>query len=184
MTTASISKKQALAYAVAGAAAMGTTATAYADFSGPYDHANWTFIPAGDASFTPTLTTLQLVGSDSGVGGTAGYLIAADANGVVSFDWNYSSSDVGGWDYGGFYLNGVFTTLAFNSTQGAGNFSTNVNAGDVFGFWVHSVDGGFGPGVLDVSNFSAPVAVPEPGTLGLLALGTLGGALGFRRRRS
>jgi hypothetical protein len=36
---------------------------------------------------------------------------------------------------------------------------------------------------LNISNFSGPVAIPEPGSLGLLALGTVGGALGFRRRR-
>jgi hypothetical protein len=193
MTTASISKKQALAYAVAGAAVLGTTATAQADFSGPYDHANWTFDQAGDSSFSSTLTTLTLTGSDDGTTNNAftSYSIAADADGTVSFDWNYSSNDEGGYDYGGFYINGAFTTLAFNSTQGSGTFSANVLQGDRIGFWVFSVDSrgptnappGDYSGVLDISNFSGPVAVPEPGSLGLLALGTVGGALGFRRRR-
>lgn len=185
MTTASISKKQALAYAVAGAAALGSTATAQADFSGPYDHANWTFTQAGDSSFSATLTTLTLTGSNNGTTFNAQttYLIAADADGVVSFDWNYESTDVGGYDYGGFYLNGVFTTLAFNSTQRSESFSANVLQGDLFGFYVFSVDSQFGAGVMNISNFSGPVAIPEPGSLGLLALGTLGGAVGFRRRR-
>ena len=185
MTTASISKKQALAYAVAGAAVLGTTATAQADFSGPYDHANWTFDQAGDSSFSSTLTTLTLTGSDDGTTNNAftSYSIAADANGTVSFDWDYSSIDTGGYDYGGFYVNGAFTTLAFNSTQGGGTFSTNVSQGDTIGFWVFSGDSLFGAGVLNISNFSGPVAIPEPGSLGLLALGTVGGALGFRRRR-
>jgi hypothetical protein len=185
MTTASISKKQALAYAVAGAATLGTTATAQADFSGPYDHANWTFTQAGNSSFASTLTTLTLTGSSNGTTFNAltTYSIAADADGTVSFDWDYTSNDTGGYDYGGFYVNGAFTTLAFNSTQGNGTFSTNVSQGDNIGFWVFSVDSISGAGVLNISNFSGPVAVPEPGSLGLLALGTVGGALGFRRRR-
>jgi hypothetical protein len=185
MTTASISGKQALAYAVAGAAALGAPAIAQADFSGPYDHANWTFTQAGNSSFSANLTTLVLTGSNNGstLNAQTEYTIAADASGTVSFDWDYSSVDSLNWDYGGFSVNGVFTTLAFNSTAGTGNFSTAVNAGDVIGFWVFSQDSTFGAGVLEITNFSGPVAVPEPGSLGLLALGTVGGALGLRRRR-
>jgi hypothetical protein len=186
VTTASISGKQALACAVAGAAALGAPAIAQADFSGPYDHANWTFTQAGDSSFTANLTTLILNGSDDGTTllATTEYTIAADASGTVSFDWDYSSVDSLNWDYGGFSVNGVFTTLASNSSLIlSGNFSTAVNAGDIIGFWVSSQDSTLGAGVLEITNFSGPVAVPEPGSLGLLALGTVGGALGLRRRR-
>jgi hypothetical protein len=164
---------------------LGAPAIAQADFSGPYDHANWTFTQAGNSSFSANLTTLVLTGSNNGstLNAQTEYTIAADASGTVSFDWDYSSIDSLNWDYGGFSVNGVFTTLAFNSTAGTGNFSTAVNAGDIIGFWVFSQDSTFGAGVLEITNFSGPVAVPEPGSLGLLALGTVGGALGLRRRR-
>ncbi len=176
--------KHALAYAVAGAAVLGTSATAEADFIGPYIHPNWTYTPGGDSSNTGTIATFQLIGSNDGTGpDTALYTIAASAGGTVSFDWNYSSGDSGNYDFGGFYLNGVFTTLANNASQGAGTFSTGVNNGDTFGFFVTSQDSQFGAGVLDVSNFIGPMAIPEPGSLGLLALGTLGGVLALRRRR-
>jgi hypothetical protein len=188
MTTATVFGKQALAYAVAGAAALGSPAIVQADFSGPYDHANWTFTQVGDSSFTATLTTLTLTGPNDGDGTpnldiTTLYTIAADASGTVSFDWNYSSTDIGDYDNGGFTRNGVRTTLANNDTQSSGSFSTSVNAGDIIGFFVFSDDAAFGPGVLAITNFSGPVAVPEPGSLGLLALGTVGGVLGLRRRR-
>lgn len=181
--TATVSKTRRMAaYAAAGAAAAGVGAVASAqDFTGPYDHSNWTFNPGtGNGFFVSSPTTLSLTGNDdaSGLPVDTLYTIAAAADGVVSFDWTYSSIDVGTWDYGGFYLNGTFTVLADNANQGSGFFSTNVMAGDIFGFFVFSEDGQFGPGVLDISNFSAPV--PAPAALALLAVG---GIAQLRRSR-
>lgn len=161
------------AYAAAGAAMAGVGTVAQAQFSGPYDHSNWTFNPGGtDAFFFGDVNSATITGGDNLIGGTALYTIAAVANGTVSFDWNYSSVDEGNWDYGGYYLNGSFTILANNASQGGGQASFNVSFGDEFGFFVHTQDGFGGPGILTISNFSAPV--PAPAALALLAAGAIG----------
>jgi hypothetical protein len=180
------SGKRLAAYAAAGAVALGTGAAAQAqqqmNFDGPYAHANWSFMTGSDAFFSPTMTSLTLTGANAGIGDTATYTIAAVASGMVNFSWTYTSEDVGNWDYAGFVLNGMFTTLANNAAAPTGgSFSTMVNIGDTFGFFVTTQDGQFGRGTIAITNFAAPV--PEPSTLGLLALGTIGGALAWRRRR-
>lgn len=184
--TYTLSNKRLAAYAAAGAAVMGTAGVAQADFTGYYDHSNWTFSTGSDAAVTgATATFLEITGANGGFFDVATYTIAAQAGGLVSFHYNYLSTDVGNWDNAGFYLNGALIQLVNNAGQGASfTFSTTVNAGDVIGFFVRSMDGGFGPGILQVDQFSAPtVVIPEPSAAILLALGTVGGSLAMRRRR-
>ena len=175
--------KRALAYAAAAAVMGGTAATADADFVDDYDPALWSFgLGGGDGSFTNDGALLTLTGSDDGVGpDITTYTVTAAGSGTVSFNWDYSSTAVGNWDYGGFVLNGVFTTLANNSAGGSGTQSFTVNAGDTFGFFVTSQDSQFGAGVLEISNFNAPAGIPEPSAITILALGTVG--LIARRKR-
>ncbi len=158
------------------------------DFSGPYDPANWTFSNTGgsngsvNTSGAPASITLTGGSAGGGAGaGTTNFTIAAVASGMVSFNWTYSSTDSGSYDFGNFLLNGAPTLLATNATAGSGVFSVAVNAGDVFGFQVVTTDNIAGPGVLAISNFNAPV--PEGSTLGLLALGSVGVLTLMRRRR-
>ncbi|PYL16877.1 MAG: PEP-CTERM sorting domain-containing protein [Verrucomicrobia bacterium] len=175
------------ALATATIAAVAIPAAAKADFSGYYAPANWTFQNTGgstdgsvDTSGAPASITLTGGNSQSGTPGDTNFTIAAGASGLVSFHWTYSSMDSGTYDSGNFLLNGNPTFLADNGSQGSGDFSIAVSGGNIFGFNVHSMDNLFGPGVLTISNFSAPV--PEGSTLSLFALGALGVMMVMRRR--
>jgi hypothetical protein len=82
-------------------------------------------------------------------------------------------------------LNGVYTILAFNNTQGSGSVGVPVNAGDIIGYRVRSNDNIFGSGSLTIRGFDAPAgttSVPEPTSLALMALGAAGLALVRARR--
>jgi len=172
------------ALATAGLAAVAMPAAAKADFSGYYAPGNWTLTNTGDSNGfvdtagAPASIVLHGGSSQSGNAGDTDFTIAAAAAGTVSFHWSYFSTDSGSYDSAYFLLNGVPTFLAANNSQGQGDFSVAVAAGNIFGFRVHTEDNIFGDGELTVSNFSAPV--PEGSTLALLALGAVGVAM--RRR--
>lgn len=76
-------------------------------------------------------------------------------------------------------MNGSFTQIADNGSQGTGFSQFNVLAGDTFGFRVFTLDDQFGPGNATISNFSAPGSAPVPGPLPLLGVGA---AFGYSRR--
>ncbi len=186
MTCLLNNKKMLAACAAAGAAAFGAQGVADADFDNSYAHANWTFTAGGGGTAgNQTATTLQLVGGDGAGGGVSTYTVLAAAAGVVSVDFSMTSPDSGAYDFHGWVLNNVFTTVGDNSASPqAGNISFNVVGGDTFGYFVTTTDGLFGPMTVDYGNFSGPeAAIPEPSAIALLALGTVGG-LGLRRRRA
>jgi hypothetical protein len=156
------------------------------DFAGVYAPANWTFAsdPAlGDGSVDTSgaPASITITGSDndgsSGFTGTVNtdYTIAAVLAGPVSFHWSYLSTDSDFFDGFGYLLNGSFTQLADNGSQGSGFTQFNVLAGDTFGFRVFAADNCCDPGIATISNFSAPV----PGPLPLLGVGA---AFGYSRR--
>jgi hypothetical protein len=154
-------------------------------FAGVYAPTNWTFtsVPAvGDGSVDTSgaPASITITGSDnlSSIGDInvdTDYTIAAVFAGPVSFDWSYSSIDCCAYDGFGYLLNGNFTQLAQNNSQGSGFTQFNVLAGDTFGFRVFATDNTNGPGIATISNFSAPV----PGPLPLLGVGA---AFGYSRR--
>lgn len=163
---------------------LASAAVAQADFTGYYDHANWVFtqLNGGNGYIdTATDSTLVMVGGDDGSGNSSDdyYTITAEADGMFSFDWVYNSEDDPGFDAGYYYVN---TYIYLSSTDGeSGSISVPVLAGDVIGFNVYSVDQVFGPGVLTITNFSGPTAVPEPASMAVLGLGAL--ALAKKRAR-
>jgi MYXO-CTERM domain-containing protein len=168
--------------AAAGAALILSSAqTARADFSGPYAPGNWVWItqPGSGATFTNDGTTLVITSSDNGSGSSDLYLINLVASGTLSFDWTYTSADSGDYDWGG-YSYGNTVILAYNSNAPTGgSVSLGVIGGQDFAFQIFSADGTFGPGVLTITNFVAPV--PAPGALALLGLAAISGR--SRRRR-
>jgi len=154
----------------------------------PPPYGNWTFQNTGGSTNGNVNTSgapasITLTGGSTGNGfGTTDFTIAAPVSGMLSFNWNYTSSDTGTYDGFNFLLNGSPTLLATNDTQGSGTFTISLNAGDVFGFEIYSQDNLFGPGVVTISSFTAPV--PEPSTISLLALGAVGVGILLRRRKA
>lgn len=104
------------------------------------------------------------------------YTTTAAGSGPVSFDYDYyNSTDYGPFDGFGYLLNGAFTQIVDNGSQGSGFSQFNVVAGDTFGFRVYTSDDVSGRGTATISNFSAPVPGPVP----LLGVGA---AFSYSRR--
>ena len=177
-----------IALGVASAATLASPAHAVQlqqDFAGAYAPSSWTFTsdPAlgdGSVDISAAPAAITVIGSNNAESTVSlfvntYYTIAAAASGPVSFDWSYSSTDEDVFDGFGYLLNGSFTQLADNASQGTGFSQFNVLSGDTFGFLVFTTDNDFGPGNATISNFSAPV----PGPLPLLGVGA---AFGYSRR--
>jgi hypothetical protein len=180
--------------------ALGLATPAAAAFVGPYQLSNFVLAAPGGGSVNVSGApdTFTLTGSDTGSGDdvVTAFSVAAQASGLVSFSFSYLTNDFFGGihnsaqDPAGYVLNGVFTQLSIDDfsidpgpLQQSGSASFAVNAGDVFGFYVESLDSKFGEANLAISNFSGPIAaVPEPGDLALFGLG-LAGIAALRRRR-
>nr|WP_092029681.1 PEP-CTERM sorting domain-containing protein [Marinobacter sp. DSM 26671] len=158
------------------------------DFTGGYDVSNWNqSLNGGAIDTTGAPSSILQISSNSGGGASdTDFTISALGDGLVTFDWLYKTYDSWGSSYDpfGWLLNGSFTQLTQNgsySTQ-SGTATFAVTTGDVFGFRARATDSIFGSAVTKISNFSAPVNVPEPASLALLGLGLAG--LGFARRKN
>jgi hypothetical protein len=134
-----------------------------------------------------------LTGGDSGtgLGGETDWLIQAPASGSVRFNWSYASIDTPGADWAGYEVvhntSTTFTQLADTNGQFGVLRTFSVSAGDSFGFVVVTKDNTFGPGILTISNFSAPPggisSVPEPSTVAT-ALLLAGAMIAVQQRRA
>jgi hypothetical protein len=161
------------------------------DFVGVYAPANWNTLVEGNGSLIPTATTLSMVSPDDDLGleQDVEFTIAAQGNGLFSFDWNYTTTDADGPEYDpAFYFNGVEIQLTgdLGGINQSGSVSVAVNQGDIIGWRLRATDSSLGAAVLVISNFSAPddgAAVPEPTSLALWGIG-LGLAAWRTRRKS
>ena len=151
--------------------------TAKADFITPYALSDFTLSNTnadGTASTPDSGLSLNLVGGNNGTGepGTTDFVAIAQAAGFVQFDWSYFSLDPFAADDAGYLIGGTFVLLSSNSGDSGGPVNFSVSLGESFGFRVETQDNQNEPGILTVSNFSAPVpsAIPEPGTAAMLFL--------------
>jgi hypothetical protein len=159
--------------------------TANAGFIGYYTLDNFTLVntDANGSWMTPDGgLSLVLTGGNTGSGdpGTTDFVIQANGTGQVQFQFSYMSLDDPGFDWAGYVLGGLYAPFV----DPAGTISFAVQMGDIFGFRVETFDNQFDPGILTITDFSAPdqVVVPEPGTFGVVfaALGI--SIVGLRRR--
>lgn len=153
---------------------------AKAAFIGEYALGNFTLTNSAFADGSATSPdgglSVILTGSNTGSGldGTTDLTIAALGTGLVRFQFSYFSEDDPTFDSAGYRLGSTFVMFADQSGQ-AGTVEIPVTVGQVFGFSVHTNDNTFGPGILTIFDFSAPVggsnsSVPEPGSWSLLVL--------------
>ena len=150
---------------------------------------------SGDGFVTLIPGGFDLVGSNNGfpdedpVESFTDYTATAFAAETPTFNWSYTTNDCCGslFDPAGYIINGVRTQLSTDgNVQGqfdtSGILSFTLNAGDTYGFYVHTRDGFFGTADIAVTSVAA---TPIPAALPLFAsaLGGLG-FVGWRRKNS
>lgn len=157
-------------------------------FVGPYALSNFTLTNtnADGTALSDGLGGLILTGGNNGSDfvGRTDLSIASAGAGEVRFDFSYSALDLPDWDLAGYLISGVFTPIAAsNGTVGTVSFP--ISAGQIFGFRVQTIDNTGEPGILAISNFTAPgvAAIPEPATCGLTFLAGAG-IVAARKRRA
>ena len=149
----------------------------------------------GDGSISGSYPAFTITGSNNGTDeDTALYLQSFTSSQVISFTWQYASLDDTGTnlDPAGWYLNGNETQLSVNGDPGttsSGSFSWTVHSGDVFGWYVFSVDSIGGAGMLAVNEDLAPPpppppAIPEPANAALMMAGLAALFAAVRLRKS
>lgn len=143
----------------------------------------------------PNLLTLILTGTNdgSGIPGYTDVTTLAVADGVLQFDYLFTTQDIPSVQYAGYVAGsgescgpllpgcGFFFLSDENGAPNAsGTISVPVRAGELIGFRAGGDGQGY-PAVLTISNFSAPI--PEPGTFQLVLLAAVVAGCGVSMHR-
>ncbi len=164
----------------------GIATQASAAFTGSFAPANWFQSPGDGAVNSFTENSLSITSGDLENESRTNVSIAIPFTGRITFDWDYSTSDLFGpfFDPFGVFVENLalFTDVSdlFGANQQSGTFSLIVDGGSVFGFRAWTLTGFDGSATTRISNFNFE-GIPEPGTLALLAIALA--AAGATRRR-
>ena len=164
---------------LASSLALSNPASALTGFQGDYAPNNWTFLNT-DADgnvddITNDPTSITLIGEDDQTGNPekTDYTIIVEADGTLSFDWNYTTvdafPDAEQYDPSVFWLNGDLTQSTDNVTI------TNFDISDRFGCINCRTN-------VAISNFDISPVTPVPFEFSpVLGLGVLGGVWAGKR---
>jgi hypothetical protein len=146
---------------------------AQAGFVGYYAPDNFTITNTNADGFMTLLdsgSAIVLTGGNNGSGlyGTTDLVILAPAGGVVQFRYLFVTLDIdpnsgATFDDAGYLVGDAFTEFTPLLSPRPVTVSFIVSSGQSFGFRVETRDNTGEPGVVTISDFSAPQPVPESG---------------------
>ncbi|MCW8981818.1 MAG: DUF2341 domain-containing protein, partial [Altibacter sp.] len=105
----------------------------------------------------PTTYNAMVIGSNnaSGTEGLTDFVVTVTAAETVSFDWDYTSNDIPGFDSFGYIVNGTYTQLTDPALGNqSGSATVTLAPGDIFGFRSQTDDNDFGNNETAVTNFT------------------------------
>lgn len=152
-----------------------------------YDISNWELHPnSGSIDISGTPLSIEFESGDSGDPDTTYIQIEIPADGIVQFNWSYSTSDDPVWDYPFYMINGTPHPFSSYDFYGANTQSgveiINITKGQTFALGVYTEDGQEGSATIEAFSFSAPV-VPVSFIAVLSGLGLIGMGNFFRFRK-
>ncbi|WP_297097865.1 hypothetical protein [uncultured Draconibacterium sp.] len=166
------------------------SAMAQTGLTGYYDILNWTLIENSGSIITSNAPDeITFVSGNSGYEDDTYMTITAPNDGIVSFEWDYTTVDGAEYDYPFYIIDGdKYTFSTYNesgSNSQSGTESFVVTAGQTFGFGASTTDGIVGSATIKTFTFSFPPGEPVPVSIfSILALFALiGGVIVFKLRK-